>query len=66
MPTIKLTKKINKFSSDEVIVLAGWFVSLKNIADKFEKKPTEENKAMLLGYISSAEFIVKNLVTKNK
>lgn len=50
-----------KFSSDEVLVRVGWFISLKQIADKFEKKPTEVNKATLLGYISSAESIIKTL-----
>ena len=58
---ITLKKTINRFNVDEVIVYKGWFVRLKEIADKFEKNPTDLNKAMLLGYISSAEFIIKSL-----
>jgi hypothetical protein len=53
---------MNKNSPEEVLVRVGWFVSLQNAADRFEKKPTEENKQMLLGYISSAKEIVKNLI----
>lgn len=41
-------KKQLKFSSDEVLVRVAWFISLKQIADKFEKNPTETNKATLL------------------
>ena len=58
---VKLKRKINKFTTDEVLVRKGWFVGLKEIADKYEKNPTALNKMTLLGFISSAEFIVNNL-----
>lgn len=61
MQKIILKKKLTKFTADEVLVRKGWFVSLQNVAQKFEKNPTIENKAMLLGYITSAKFIVENL-----
>jgi hypothetical protein len=54
--------KLTKNSSEEVLIRVGWFVSLKSIADRYEKKPTKENLSMLLGFISSAEFVVNNLV----
>lgn len=53
----KITKKmINR--PDEVIILRGWFLRLYTLAQKFEKQPTDINKKILLGYISSVEFIV--------
>ena len=61
-----MIEKINRFSPDEVLVRIGWFASLKEIADKFEKNPTDLNKMMLLGFISSAEFIIKNLSVSEK
>lgn len=59
-----MEKKITKFDYDEVLVRKGWFIRLKEIADKFEKNPTDTNKSMLLGFISSAEFIINNLTTQ--
>lgn len=61
MPKVTLKKKINKFSPDEVSVRVGWFISLKELADKYEKYPTPANLACLLGYISSAECIIKTM-----
>jgi hypothetical protein len=61
---MKLKKRITKraiCSPDEVIVMKGWFERLYQVAQKFEQNPSPVNKSMLLGYISSAEFIVKNL-----
>jgi len=58
---IVLKKKLTKFSNDQVLVQKGWFIGLKEIADKFEKKPTDLNRMILLGFISSAEFIIENL-----
>jgi|GEM_PF-6285007 len=57
----KKIKKTDICSPDEVIVLKGWFSGLYKIAQKFEKNPNDFNKAMLLGYISSTEFIVNKL-----
>lgn len=64
MPKIILKKKIKKSelcSPDEVIVLKGWFRSLYQYAQRYEKDPTPQNRALLFGYISSAEFIVGKL-----
>jgi hypothetical protein len=61
---VTLKKKITKkdlCSPDEVVVRKGWFESLYKYAQRFEKDPTAQNKALLLGYISSAEFIVNKL-----
>ena len=53
-------KKLSKNNSDQITIRRGWFASLKQHADRYEKKPTKENKQILLGFIDSAEFIVKN------
>ena len=62
---VKLTKKINKLSHEDVIVKAGWFVGLAELAERFEKRPSHLNKLLLLGYISSAKFIVSNLIAED-
>jgi len=58
---IKLKRKINAYSPDEVLVKRAWFECLKEMADKFEKDPSNMNKLILLGYIDSASFIIKKL-----
>ena len=61
----KITKKaINK--PKKVVVVVGWFSRLYEIAQKFEKKPDEFNKALLLGYIKTAEYIVTTLAKYEK
>jgi hypothetical protein len=57
----KRIKKAEIIINDEVLVQRGWFQRLYQIAQKFEKKPDNMNKALLLGYISSAKFIIDNL-----
>ena len=66
---IILTKRINKTTfclPDEVLVRVGWFERLYEVAQRFEKDPNPVNRAMLLGYISSARFIVDNFVHSNE
>ena len=59
MKKIKLTKKIEKdIREDSVRVRKAWFKKLREFADKFEKNPTDLNKMYLLGFISSADFII--------
>lgn len=61
----KITKKaINK--PKEVVVLAGWFSRLYEIAQRFQREPNELNKALLFGYISSAEYIVNKLTNEKQ
>lgn len=45
----------------QVTINKSWFDTLVLLRDKYEKKPSEYNLAMLMGYISSADFISKNL-----
>lgn len=55
-----LNKKITKsdiYNPETVTVLKGWFERLYELAQRFESKPTEENKQLLLGYILSIEHI---------
>ena len=64
MKKIILKKKIKKSDicrPDEVIVLKGWFEQLYKLAQKYENNPSDMNRTLLLGYISSAEFIINNL-----
>lgn len=55
-------KKIRRVkTAGEVIIQKAWFLSLLETANEFEKHPTDVNKAILLGFISSAKFIVTHL-----
>ena len=56
-----LTKRITKkqiYKAETVTIMRGWFSRLYQLAQRYEKEPTDENKALLLGYISSAKFII--------
>lgn len=53
-------------NNDLVTIRAEWFTRLKELADRFEKSPNESNKALLLGYISSVEELIKQLVVKDE
>ena len=67
MQEITLKKRITKnqlCSADQVVVQTGWFKRLYQVAQRFEKDPTLQNKATLLGYISSVEYIVSDLTKK--
>jgi hypothetical protein len=57
----KKIKKTDTYNPEEVVVMKGWFSGLYRIAQKYEKNPTDFNRALLMGYISSAQFIIKNL-----
>lgn len=63
MKTTLKKRIVNKalFSVESVEVQIGWFSRLYKVAQRFEKNPTISNKALLLGYISSAEFVVNKL-----
>ena len=61
-----MKKIITKSSNDEVLIRAGWFVGLKELADRYLKDASLANRAMLLGYIASTEYIINILVTKKE
>ncbi len=52
---------MTKDTSDMITINKSWFKGLIAIADKAEVEPTTLNQTMLLGYISSAKFIIKNM-----
>ena len=46
-------------AEDKLKVEKGWLVGLVRFADRYEKRPTEENKQLLLGYLSSVKTLLK-------
>jgi len=48
-------------SEQEIKINKDWFDRLIDLRDKYQKEPNEYNLALLIGYIGSADFIIKNL-----
>lgn len=42
-----------------VEVKKGWLIELARFAERYEKHPSEENKQLLLGYLSSIKSLLK-------
>lgn len=53
--------EISIYEEKEIKINKQWFDSLTALLKKYQSDPNDLNLLLLLGYISSAEFISKNM-----